>query len=697
MSFLYKILPEYTKNNDVLTDSNAFGKVKTLEEFLSVIDKETFDITSKTICSILDFTDIYKIRHEYLPLIAYFLGYEWNSKIETSVQQDLLSNILKIYKRKGTEFSVHYRLYSIDPSVELYEPYKDIFIVGKSRLIFIDYFAYKDGLKSGALKSDEKVAKRLTSKNLYSPGILVIKMNTYAADALELVEMVRPAGWKILVECKRDILHSFHIKPPSEIRNKYLYENLPTFERENRITQYASRMFTNQYYMELAKIDGNIKSVFVPLVDQFNLDLPVEIIKPNGELTTLEIVQDLINPRLYYARYDVTATPYYEYDYGLDDTDFIGITTKSNISGLEVSEIDKLNTKLQDLVMYQRQYKNNLREIYLNSIQYAINDTNMSRKQWITLCGRTYMIRDSITSENMASISLMKPSLDLEYMNMLRQPFVWFSKTGGILENLKYYAEYKMFSPCNYYPEDFVNFISLKDDFKLKTLANLTNKYDVSNASDIILNKCYNITLTKDEILTDLPNALKTQQIVDQYFPLQKFYLDCCLPVIKKNNSELAYMFAGNIVYGENLDSLVKVNIICDPALSPSVEGIKYTPKGSNFTLTFNDPDLIDKRLEGIYTNIIKDNRIFTPTNGKYTCIFNNLLVDTEIQIRLAAKHVAVTLTAEENSGVTFNTAINNIIDKDSSLDISFNIDDNNELSDITVNNISVISDVNEV
>ena len=144
MAFLYSILPEYTRNSDVLTDNNIKGKVKALEEFMDTIDEEIFDIVSDSVKEILSFGSIDRINDEYLPYISYLLGYKWNYNLDSGIQRNLLNNILELYKRKGTKFSFNFSLYNLDPSITLYEPYNDIFILNKSGFDEFDYNSYSN-------------------------------------------------------------------------------------------------------------------------------------------------------------------------------------------------------------------------------------------------------------------------------------------------------------------------------------------------------------------------------------------------------------------------------------------------------------------------------------------------------------------------------------------------------------------------
>lgn len=308
MAFLYSILPEYTKNNDILTDVNARGTVKVLEEYLNVIDENIFDIVSDSVMEILSYTSITNIRDEYLPYLAFFLGYKWNDNLDVAFQRNLLINIIELYKRKGTKFSFNFNLYQLDPDIELYEPYKDIFVLNKSgfdkfttgyiwrepvvaattenitlsgeqtidnvevksgdRVLVKDqidlsengvyivsditwtrasdstienlensiYFV-KEGLinkskgfycKSAAdggdiiferLSYQQDSKKHLTSRDYYSWGIIVLKIKEAATAVYDLFAMVKPGGWKILLETEYGLYYNLYYKIDSVLRD----------------------------------------------------------------------------------------------------------------------------------------------------------------------------------------------------------------------------------------------------------------------------------------------------------------------------------------------------------------------------------------------------------------------------------------------------------------------------------------------
>lgn len=229
MSFLYQILPEYSRLTDSFTDNNVSGQVKPLEAFLDSIDSEIFEQQAVLIKEMLDFNDVYKIREEYLPYFSYLLGYRWNYFLSSDFQRNLVANILQMYKRKGTKFSFHFSLYQLDPYVEIYEPFKDIFVLNKSVL--------------GA-------SHHLSSRNYYCPGIIVVRINNIIPEIFELIELCRPAGWKIIVEGKYGLFYNLHIKPNSDIRAYFSSDKFT-------ITDYRDE-FQVQYYNSIQFINDQI-------------------------------------------------------------------------------------------------------------------------------------------------------------------------------------------------------------------------------------------------------------------------------------------------------------------------------------------------------------------------------------------------------------------------------------------------------
>ena len=170
MSFLYNILPNYTKSISTRTDTNITGTVNTLEEYLKVYDTEIFGMATSAITELLTFKDVRIIDEKYLPYYAYLLGYEWNNAIDSDIQRNFIINIIDLYKRKGTFFSLNYLLHQIDQTVTMYEPEVDRFIINQSKL-------------SGSSKyEDIEVIKFITSLREY---VIITKHGLYTSDLTE--------------------------------------------------------------------------------------------------------------------------------------------------------------------------------------------------------------------------------------------------------------------------------------------------------------------------------------------------------------------------------------------------------------------------------------------------------------------------------------------------------------------------------
>ena len=150
MSFLYNILPNYTKSISTRTDMNITGTVNTLEEYLKVYDTEIFGMATSAITELLTFKDVRIIDEKYLPYYAYLLGYEWNNAIDSDIQRNFIINIIDLYKRKGTFFSLNYLLHQIDQTVTMYEPEVDRFIINQSTSDLTEFWVKRldvEGLK----------------------------------------------------------------------------------------------------------------------------------------------------------------------------------------------------------------------------------------------------------------------------------------------------------------------------------------------------------------------------------------------------------------------------------------------------------------------------------------------------------------------------------------------------------------------
>jgi len=181
--FLYKSVSEYSREIlDILRDSRVIDGVavdiKPLEEYLDNIDTLTFESIREHIKGILTLNDIDKVSKEYLPYLAYTVGYIWNNELDVEYQRFLLKNIVQLYKRKGTRFHIHYNLSYFDPNVQIEENYKKIFILNKSLLNSDHRFASSD----------------------YSWGVYTVKSDYDAETVKKIIDETRPAGWKTIFE-----------------------------------------------------------------------------------------------------------------------------------------------------------------------------------------------------------------------------------------------------------------------------------------------------------------------------------------------------------------------------------------------------------------------------------------------------------------------------------------------------------------
>ena len=130
-NYLYERLPEYTRElTDIMFDVNSSGEeVKILQEFLKSVDETTLQPLKEYINEIITLQDIDAIRDELLPYFGFLYGYVWDEKLSVSIQRSLLKNIVQLYKRKGTPYSLYYQLYFHDNAVKLIEPHKYIWIL----------------------------------------------------------------------------------------------------------------------------------------------------------------------------------------------------------------------------------------------------------------------------------------------------------------------------------------------------------------------------------------------------------------------------------------------------------------------------------------------------------------------------------------------------------------------------------------
>lgn len=248
MSFIYSILPEYTKNIDNLKEYSIHGEYPTLKGFTEAIDESVFSIISSSIKEVMSFNDVFNISEKYMPYFSFLLGYKWNDYIDSNTQRYFLANILELYKRKGSKFSFHYSLYPIDPNVNMYEPYKDIFYLNKSKLNSRSY---------------------LPSKNYYSYGIIVISMNNVIPEIYEVIESIRPAGWRFIIERRLQSVTDMNFKPKEEPRLKtssvlFTRENLDDeyqYQLDNSIQYSKEKMIPITMYGNRTTIPNNLLSL----------------------------------------------------------------------------------------------------------------------------------------------------------------------------------------------------------------------------------------------------------------------------------------------------------------------------------------------------------------------------------------------------------------------------------------------------
>lgn len=175
-NYLYERLPEYTRElTDIMFDVNSSGEeVKILQEFLKSVDETTLQPLKEYINEIITLQDIDAIRDELLPYFGFLYGYVWDEKLSVSIQRSLLKNIVQLYKRKGTPYSLYYQLYFHDNAIKLIEPHKYIWILNVR------------GKLSGIYK--------LPSEDYYSRGLFVVETSADIPTVRDIIETVRPIG-----------------------------------------------------------------------------------------------------------------------------------------------------------------------------------------------------------------------------------------------------------------------------------------------------------------------------------------------------------------------------------------------------------------------------------------------------------------------------------------------------------------------
>lgn len=272
MAFIYGILPEYTRSLDTIIERSATDSYPSLKGFTDSIDESVFKILSTSIKEILTFTDVFNINEKYISHFSFLLGYRWNDYIETNIQRTILANVLQFYKRKGTNFSFHYSLYVIDPAVTLYEPYRNLFRLNKSKLNDHDY---------------------LPSRDYYSYGIIVIDLNNFIPELYEIIENVRPAGWKLVILRKEKEFTDLNLKPKEDPRLKVsslLYFTNTNPSDYNQYQHENSMQFT--------------KFFTTPLTMYGVLSLPINC---------LASIEQMHSNTLYYPKEDLGYTSFVRY------------------------------------------------------------------------------------------------------------------------------------------------------------------------------------------------------------------------------------------------------------------------------------------------------------------------------------------------------------------------------------------------
>lgn len=377
--FLYNVISDYSKENDIFVDTGTAGKITTLKGYLDSLDEVIFEAISTALSEILTMNSIDYVSDEYIPYLAYFLGYNWNFNLSFDIQRTLLKSILQIYKRKGTKFAVHFNLYQLDPNVSLYEPYKDLFILDKSK--------YGED--------------HLPSREYYSYGILVIKLTKFIPDVLDLVEYVRPAGWKIIVEFSYGVFYSFHIKIMNETRTTLVnssyydfnYSYLNTYITNNTAiangtTEYAtttglvgrsassnidivSTYVKIKYIKSIDKVYQN-KTIFTPVVD-YNIGTNnATIIWTNTGKSKIEANS------LYYIDYTRKIK--------IEAAD--EVKNDSNIRDVDIANVEKDKYIYNEfgVSIYKKLTDSQYEEQYVNSIMYTIGSYMP-----VTMVGHTFM------------------------------------------------------------------------------------------------------------------------------------------------------------------------------------------------------------------------------------------------------------------------------------------------------------------
>ena len=377
MSFLYNILPEYTRNSDTTTDYNVTGEVKVLEEFLNCVDVEIFDVISDSIREILTFTDIYNIKNEYLPYFAYILGYKWNTRLPVDLQRDILINILDVYKRKGTKFSFHFGLYRLDPTVNIYEPYRNIFTLNKSHLnggfdIYTRWRYKLNNTKKIVIDSSYNVYA-INDNELYKIDkdgnkIFNISFNNYKIEDINIKLIA--VGKDIIYIQARDIINNISYFYSLDVKGNIKYEknwfNIKCFDLDsnNNIYLAINEDTVNDSIIKINDITGeliNINGEVSYNIDNLN-KINIKSITCNNNFMYVNIIAEetpLIKSNTILKIYNCnnennTINELHEYIYSYDLSDNITAIKYDNSNNIYIV----INNR--ELIKFDSEYYNNI-------------------------------------------------------------------------------------------------------------------------------------------------------------------------------------------------------------------------------------------------------------------------------------------------------------------------------------------------
>ena len=96
--YLYSRLPEMYRREDA-KDGIDFA----LKRYLEVLDKGGLQLLFGELLTLYDLFDVDTCPKEVLPLISRLLGYNFINEVDEFMQRKIVSNLVEIYKRKGTK------------------------------------------------------------------------------------------------------------------------------------------------------------------------------------------------------------------------------------------------------------------------------------------------------------------------------------------------------------------------------------------------------------------------------------------------------------------------------------------------------------------------------------------------------------------------------------------------------------------